>query len=34
MFQQDEFSEVFVDVPLEVARERDVKGLYKKQKKV
>ena len=30
MFQQDEFSEVFVDVPLEVARERDVKGLYKK----
>ena len=32
MFKQGEFIEVFVDVPLEVAQERDAKGLYKKVK--
>ena len=32
MFKEEEFFEVFVDVPLEVAQERDVKGLYKKVK--
>ena len=30
MLQDHEFIEVFVDTPLEVAEERDVKGLYKK----
>ena len=30
MLPQDEFVEVFVDTPLAVAEERDVKGLYKK----
>ncbi|WP_018996347.1 sulfate adenylyltransferase subunit CysN [Hirschia maritima] len=30
MFGDGEFIEVFVDTPLEVAEERDVKGLYKK----
>ncbi|WP_339115219.1 sulfate adenylyltransferase subunit CysN [Thioclava sp. GXIMD2076] len=30
MMQPGEFVEVFVDTPLEVAEERDVKGLYKK----
>jgi len=30
MLPKDEFVEIFVDTPLEVAEERDVKGLYKK----
>jgi bifunctional enzyme CysN/CysC len=30
MLEEAEFIEVFVDTPLEVAEERDVKGLYKK----
>jgi len=30
LFAQGEFVEVFVDVPLDVAEERDVKGLYRK----
>ncbi|MHA6332507.1 sulfate adenylyltransferase subunit CysN [Qipengyuania sp. CAU 1752] len=30
MFDEDEFIEIFVDTPLEVAERRDVKGLYKK----
>ncbi|NNC59113.1 MAG: sulfate adenylyltransferase subunit CysN [Erythrobacter sp.] len=30
MFDDDEFIEIFVDTPLEVAERRDVKGLYKK----
>ncbi|MBS7671073.1 sulfate adenylyltransferase subunit CysN [Croceicoccus gelatinilyticus] len=30
MLAEDEFIEIFVDTPLEVAEERDVKGLYKK----
>ena len=30
MLPEDEFIEVFVDTPLAVAEERDVKGLYKK----
>ena len=30
MFAQGEFLEVFVDTPLEVAEQRDVKGLYAK----
>jgi bifunctional enzyme CysN/CysC len=30
LLEQGEFLEVFVDVPLEVAEQRDVKGLYKK----
>src|SRR5690606_33778231 len=30
MFEDGEFLEVFVDTPLEVAEERDVKGLYAK----
>jgi bifunctional enzyme CysN/CysC len=30
LFQPDEFIEVFVDTPLEVAEQRDVKGLYAK----
>jgi len=29
-FQADEFIEIFVDVPLAVAEQRDVKGLYRK----
>ncbi|SOD53303.1 adenylylsulfate kinase /sulfate adenylyltransferase subunit 1 [Pseudoxanthomonas wuyuanensis] len=29
-FAQDEFVEIFVDVPLAVAEQRDVKGLYRK----
>jgi bifunctional enzyme CysN/CysC len=32
-FEQDEFIEVFVDTPLEVAEERDPKGLYKKARR-
>ena len=30
IFEEGEFMEVFVDTPLEVAQERDPKGLYKK----
>ena len=30
LFAQDEFLEVFVDTPLEIAEQRDVKGLYAK----
>ncbi len=30
LFEEGEFIEVFVDTPLEVAEQRDVKGLYKK----
>ena len=30
MLPEGEFVEIFVDTPLEVAEERDVKGLYKK----
>ena len=30
MLPEGEFIEVFIDTPLEVAEERDVKGLYKK----
>ena len=30
MMGEDEFFEIFVDTPLEVAEERDVKGLYKR----
>ena len=30
MMREGEFIEIFVDTPLEVAEQRDVKGLYKK----
>ena len=30
LFSDDEFLEVFIDTPLEIAERRDVKGLYKK----
>ncbi len=30
LFKDDEFVEIFVDTPLEVAETRDPKGLYKK----
>jgi bifunctional enzyme CysN/CysC len=30
MLPEGEFVEIFVDTPLEVAEQRDVKGLYKK----
>ena len=33
MFEPDEFIEVFLDVPLDVAEERDPKGLYKKARR-
>jgi len=33
LVEDDEFLEVFVDTPLSVAEERDVKGLYKKARK-
>ena len=33
MFQPDEFCEIFLDVPLDVAESRDPKGLYKKARK-
>ena len=32
-FEADEFFEVYVDTPLEIAEERDAKGLYKKARK-
>ncbi|WP_410474910.1 sulfate adenylyltransferase subunit CysN [Guyparkeria sp. TX1] len=33
MLEEGEFIEIFVDTPLEVAEERDVKGLYKKARR-
>ena len=33
LFDQDEFIEVFVNVPIEVAESRDPKGLYKKARR-
>ena len=30
LFSEDEFLEIFIDTPLEIAEQRDVKGLYKK----
>ena len=30
LFGEDEFVEIFIDTPLEIAEQRDVKGLYKK----
>ena len=30
LFEEDEFVEVFVDTPIEICEQRDVKGLYKK----
>ncbi len=33
IMQPGEFIEVFIDTPLEIAEERDVKGLYKKARK-
>ena len=32
-FEADEFFEVYVDTPLEIAEQRDAKGLYKKARK-
>ncbi len=33
LFEDDEFVEIYLDVPLEVAEERDPKGLYKKARR-
>ena len=33
MLEQDEFVEIYVDVPLDVAEERDPKGLYRKARR-
>jgi len=33
LVEQDEFLEIHVDVPLAVAEQRDVKGLYKKARR-
>ncbi len=33
LFAEDEFVEIFLDVPLDVAEERDPKGLYKKARR-
>jgi len=33
LFEHNEFIEVFVDAPMQVAEERDVKGFYKKARK-
>ncbi len=33
LFEEDEFVEIYLDVPLEVAEERDPKGLYKKARR-
>jgi bifunctional enzyme CysN/CysC len=33
LFEEDEFVEIYLDVPLDVAEERDPKGLYKKARK-
>ena len=34
LFEDDEFIEIFVDTPLEVAEKRDPKGLYKQARKM
>jgi adenylylsulfate kinase-like enzyme len=33
LFDDDEFIEIYVDVPLETAEQRDPKGLYKKARR-
>ena len=33
MFDEGDFKEIYMDVPLEVAESRDPKGLYKKARK-
>ena len=33
LFEDGEFTEIFVDTPLEVAERRDPKGLYKKARR-
>jgi bifunctional enzyme CysN/CysC len=33
LFEEDEFVEIYLDVPLDVAEDRDPKGLYKKARK-
>jgi bifunctional enzyme CysN/CysC len=33
LFEEDEFVEVFLDVPLDVAEQRDPKGLYRKARR-
>ena len=33
LFEPDEFLEIFVDVPIEIAEQRDPKGLYKKARR-
>ena len=33
MFSEEEFKEVFIDVPIKIAEKRDPKGLYKKARK-
>jgi len=33
LFKSDEFIEVFIDTPLDVAEQRDPKGLYKKARR-
>ena len=33
LFEEDEFVEIYLDVPLETAEERDPKGLYKKARR-
>ena len=33
MFNEEEFKEVFIDVPIKIAEKRDPKGLYKKARK-
>ena len=33
MFSKEEFKEVFIDVPIQIAEKRDPKGLYKKARK-
>ena len=33
LFEEDEFFEIFVDTPIEVAELRDPKGLYKKARR-
>ena len=33
LFESEEFAEIFIDTPLDVAEERDPKGLYKKARR-
>jgi len=33
IFSEEEFKEVFIDVPIKIAEKRDPKGLYKKARK-